>query len=435
MGVVEDVRDRFIDRLDPSTFRSRFFWRTVNALARSPLNRPQWKADRVSLAYFVRISRDAYLRRGPVVWSNLLVPSELTLGLGCIPFYPEMASVVVASAGFAPRFIDRSAEAGFSADACSFHRCMLGCAVEGIFPDPDLLLTVNFPCDSAPLSFAYVAELYGVPHLNLDVPLPDRDYGNALLAEQIEEAAHELARLSGRTARKMREGLVSAIDLSNQALSYLHEVEELRKSDRCMLDGKDAMGNISVLSAAMGSEAGVGFYRHLAGELRARGSAGGDAIRLMWMHLKPWYSQPLFDVLGCRGARLVCEEYTHATWEAMDPSSPYVSLATKLGGHFLLGPAARRASHLAALAEEYGVDGAIHFNHWGCRQSCGGALLVKQALQEKGIPTLILDGDCVDEREYQEGQIGTRLEAFLESLGSDPENPSPLNRREQWSHL
>ncbi len=61
-------------------------------------------------------------------------------------------------------------------------------------------------------------------------------------------------------------------------------------------------------------------------------------------------------------------------------------------------------------------DGAIHFNHWGCRQSCGGAQLVKRALQAKGVPTLILDGDCVDEREYQEGQISTRLEAFLESL-------------------
>jgi len=100
----------------------------------------------------------------------------------------------------------------------------------------------------------------------------------------------------------------------------------------------------------------------------------------------------------------------------MDPHDPFSSLAAKVGGHFLVGPVERRASYLASLAEEYRLEGAIHFNHWGCRQSCGGAQLVKQALQEKGIPTLILDGDCVDEREYQEGQISTRLEAFLESL-------------------
>ena len=133
--------------------------------------------------------------------------------------------------------------------------------------------------------------------------------------------------------------------------------------------------------------------------------------------LRPWYSQGLFDILERHGARLVCEEYTHSCWEPMDPQQPFSSLATKLGGHFLVGPVERRASYLVSLAEEYRVDGAIHFNHWGCRQSCGGAALVKQALHERGVPTLILEGDCVDEREYQEGQIATRLEAFLESLG------------------
>ena len=416
MGLVEDVRDRYLDRLSPSTFRSRLFWRTVGSLARSPLNRPQWKADRVSLHYFIRSTRDAYLRRGPVVWSNLLVPSELILGLGCIPFYPEMAAAVVASAGLAPRFIDRAAEVGFSPDACSFHRCVLGCCVDGFLPEPDLLLTINYPCDSAPLSFAYAADLHRAPHLTIDIPLPGREAGTELLAGRLEEAARRLADLSGRSGRKMEEGLAESIDLSNQALRHLREVEDLRKRDDCTLDGKDAMGNISVLAGSMGSRAGVEFYRLLAQELRERGGAGGDALRLMWMHLKPWYSQRIFDVLDRHGARLVCEEYTHPCWEPMDPREPFASLARKIGGHFLVGPGERRASHLASLAEDYRVDGAIHFNHWGCRQSCGGAMLVKRALQARGVPTLILDGDCVDEREYQEGQLSTRLEAFLESL-------------------
>jgi benzoyl-CoA reductase/2-hydroxyglutaryl-CoA dehydratase subunit BcrC/BadD/HgdB len=416
MGLVEDVRDRFRDRLSPSTLYSRVFWKTVDGLARSPLNRPQWKADRASLSFFIKSSSDAYLGRGPVVWCNLLVPSELVIGLGCIPFYPEMAAVVVASAGMAPRFIDRSAEAGFSQDACSFHRCVLGLSLEGFMPEPSLLLTVNYPCDSAPLSFAYCADLYGAPQVIIDIPLPGRAEGQALLAAQLEDTAHRLATLSGFSDKDMGRGLARALDLSNQALHHLREVEDMRKRDDCTLDGKDAMGGISVLSGCMGSQAGADFYRLLAKELRARGCAGSGSLRLMWMHLKPWYSQGIFDTLDRHGARLVCEEYTHSCWEPMDPHDPFPSLAAKLGGHFLVGPVERRASHLAALAEEYRADGAIHYNHWGCRQSCGGALLVKQALQAKGIPTLILDGDCVDEREYQEGQISTRLEAFLESL-------------------
>jgi len=416
MGLVEDVRDRFIDRFSPSTVHSGFFWRAVESLARSPLNRPQWKADRISLAYFLESSRDAYLGKRPVVWCNLLVPSELIIGTGCIPFYPEMAAAVIASAGLAPRFLDRATEAGFSQDACSYHRCMLGCAVDGFMPRPDMLLAVNYPCDSAPLSFAFVSELYGSPAAVIDIPLLGRTEGNALLAEQLERLAGELGGLSGCTGSRMVKRMSDTIDLSNQALAFLREVEEIRKRDDCTLDGKDAMGGISILSGSMGSRAGRDYYRLLVEELQQRGCAGEDAIRLMWMHIKPWYSQGLFDIIERNGARLVCEEYTHSCWEPMDPHEPFTSIAAKVSGHFLVGPVERRASYLASLAQEYRIDGAIHFNHWGCRQSCGGAQLVKQALQEKGVPTLILDGDCVDEREYQEGQISTRLEAFLESL-------------------
>lgn len=415
-GLLEAIKERYLERLSPEIFRSRIFWKTVEGLSRSPLNRPQWRADRVSLAHFIRSTRDAYLRRAPVVWCNLLVPSELVHGLGCLPFYPEMAAAVVASAGLAPRFIDRAVEEEFSNDACSYHRCLLGCAVEGFLPEPDLLLSVNYPCDSAVLSFAFLSGLYGVPHLVVDVPLPEQGEGLSLLAGQLEEAAAEMARLSGRNRDAVLKGLAEAIELSNRALVYLRRVEEMRKRDDCTLDGKDAMGNLSVLAGCMGSETGVEFYRLLAEELEERGCRGPSSLRIMWMHLKPWYAQSIFQCLERHGARLVCEEYTHATWEPMDPGEPFASLAAKLLSHFLVGPAERRAAHLARLAEEYRVDGAIHFNHWGCRQSCASAPVVKMALQEKGVPVLIIDGDCVDRREYQEGQISTRLEAFLESI-------------------
>jgi benzoyl-CoA reductase/2-hydroxyglutaryl-CoA dehydratase subunit BcrC/BadD/HgdB len=41
---------------------------------------------------------------------------------------------------------------------------------------------------------------------------------------------------------------------------------------------------------------------------------------------------------------------------------------------------------------------------------------VRDELAAAGIRTLVLDGECLDEREHNEGQVRTRLEAFLESL-------------------
>ena len=40
-------------------------------------------------------------------------------------------------------------------------------------------------------------------------------------------------------------------------------------------------------------------------------------------------------------------------------------------------------------------------------------------MKEKNIPMLILDGDGIDKRNSHDGQIKTRLEAFLELIESE----------------
>jgi len=68
------------------------------------------------------------------------------------------------------------------------------------------------------------------------------------------------------------------------------------------------------------------------------------------------------------------------------------------------------------LVKRYKIDGVIHFSQRGCRQSCGGAYIIKDFLQKKGVPMLIMDGDGADYRNYSKGQTRTRIEAFLEML-------------------
>lgn len=43
-------------------------------------------------------------------------------------------------------------------------------------------------------------------------------------------------------------------------------------------------------------------------------------------------------------------------------------------------------------------------------------MLLKEKLKDMNIPMLILDGDGIDRRNSHDGQIKTRLEAFLEML-------------------
>ena len=41
-------------------------------------------------------------------------------------------------------------------------------------------------------------------------------------------------------------------------------------------------------------------------------------------------------------------------------------------------------------------------------------MLVREKLAEMGVPLLVLDGDALDRRNDQDGQLKTRLQAFLE---------------------
>ncbi len=413
--------DRFRDRVTPRTTQSTLFWTATEQLARSPLNRPAWKADTVAVSYFLRQTRMAFQGKRTVVWSSLLFPSELIHAAGAVPFFPEMFSSAAASVELAPRFLDKAQERGFSSDACAFHRVILGSYLEGFLPAPLVIGSVSYLCESAPLSFQAIALEENVPHLLLEIPYEENEHGLACLAEQMEEAGAAIAQAAGVTPDAYRRGLEKAIDSSNQARRAMLEVEELRQAHPLLLNGKEALGHLIMLASAFGHPAGVDFYGGLAAEMarmaaRGEGVDGNGTKRLLWMHLKPYYPHTLFDHVERHGGRIVVEEFNRCYWDELDPSRPYESLARKLMGHFGVGPAERRVEKMVELARAFGVDGAIHFSHWGCRQSTGGAVLVKDALRREGIPTLLLECECIDGREYQEGQVSTRLEAFLESL-------------------
>ncbi len=423
MELLESLKDRFLDRLSPGLMRSALLWQSAEGLVRSPLNRPGWKADNVSLLYFLRYSRLAFQQKKPVIWASLLFPSELIHAGGLIPFYPEMAAAVISRLGLASRFLEKAAEEGLSSDACSFHRVIWGSYSEGFMPEPQLIATVNYLCDSAPLSFLRVSVLDNIPCRILEVPFEENEESIINLASQIEELAILLAKLSGKRWEDYLKDLRETLVLSNRAREHLLEVENMRRNFPYLLDGKDALGHLSVLASMFGHPSAIEFYKKLAKEMKERANEGGCTLsqgkpyrHILWMHLKPYYSDSIFTYLKEHGARVVCEEYNRCYWEEMDPSRPFISLAQKLASHFGIGPSEKRTNNILRLVKDHRIDGAIHFNHWGCRQSTGSTLQIKQALKEEGIPFLSLEGECIDEREYQEGQIRTRLEAFLESL-------------------
>ena len=96
---------------------------------------------------------------------------------------------------------------------------------------------------------------------------------------------------------------------------------------------------------------------------------------------------------------------------------PIDALAKKYLSCVYNGNIEKRVQKNIDAAKKYEVDAAIAYLQCGCRQSTANATALKDAFKgELGTPTLLLDGDCVDERNYASGQVRTRVEAFIEML-------------------
>ncbi len=393
------------------------------------LTRGNWPMDamyRMGQFALNEIGR-AYTSKAPVVWSSAFFPVELAWGLGLCPFSPEVAAAYIAVLGFGEETLNLGEKAGYSRAICSFHRCVAGAASVGNLPRPAALLASTHLCDGAPLLFQNLAALYAAPLLALDIPYNSGPEAERYVAEQLEQLWLSLADLTGR--RPDRAGLAEAVRRSESFRVQMQRANELRCRVPSPVSGNDMLGFIYLFFVGQGSREAAEISARLANEIerrvtdtragthRSRQSvAPPERYRLLWMHLKPYYSDELMNFLKQEGAVLAMEEFSHIYWPPLDPGQPFLSLARKALSHFTFKPVTERIRVMADLARKYRVDGIVHFSHHGCRTACGGALMIKEALQEAGWPVLVLEGDCLDGRNEACGGMLTRLQAFLEIL-------------------
>jgi hypothetical protein len=72
--------------------------------------------------------------------------------------------------------------------------------------------------------------------------------------------------------------------------------------------------------------------------------------------------------------------------------------------------------NIVASAERYGVNGAIHYAHVGCRQSADLIKLLKDALSWINVPVLVLNCDIIDCTVTPEEETSRKLAQFFELL-------------------
>ncbi len=378
-------------------------------------------ADRVVARFALDLIRQLYASRETrIVWSTVFFPSELLWGLGLVPFFPEIGAAVGAGIGFAEGALGRAAVEGYAVDICTFHRALAGLALEGLFPRADALIATSHLCDVSGQSLANHAHREGRPFFFVDVPTTDDEQAIDYVERQLDLTAHALCEAFGIPfdLDRVRE----AMRLSNEAREAALEQIALRATRPAPLRGSGMIAQIGLTVMLFGSPFGVEYHRALRDYVRERietqtPEQSNQKLRLYWMHLRPYFGTEFMPHLeNDLGVVIAFEETSSIWWEPLDEERPLRSLARKMLSNYLVGPVERRIAKALEHIERYECDGAIHFNHWGCRQSTGALRVIRDTLKRHDIPFLQIDGDCIDSANLQLGPLLTRVEAFVETL-------------------
>lgn len=369
-----------------------------------------------------RLGGRLYSGEHPIAWCGLAAPFDILAAMGVTSCFVEFIGAMLASTGVVGSFIEETDTIGYSSDACSYHRSVSGAVLKGAMPVPEFLVGTTLPCSGGLAVLENLARSFGKRIFVLHVPQDESGENVHYLAEQIKAMA---VFASDITKKKLDPAaLGESIENMNRASELMAEVYRLARAVPSPITSRELSNFGIVMPLFFGRPEAITVAQAFRDELAARAEQGRSGIknermRLLWIQNRVQFKNGLEKILEEEyGAVIVADELNDVTWEPVDPCDPYEGLARRSISIPFNGTADRRVEHLAKLAREYKINGAINPCNWGCRQGTGGRGLIEEGLKAIGVPVLNLEVDCVDERKFTEGQFRTRLEAFMEMLAA-----------------
>lgn len=345
------------------------------------------------------------------VWANLFAPVEIveSFGLSCVSM--ETISSYLSGFWIEDVLDDLSDSAGFATTLCSYHRCFLGACEADILPTPKLALTTSMICDGNINTFRYLKAKRGMTVPMIDVPHRPSDDAHRYVVAQLRDLIATLEEVTGKAFDQ--DALREVLRRENESKAlYLEFLDKRTRHDYPMT----LTLNLFMLLAshlAIGSAWSHEFFKRLAQDIETYPQA--TAQRFFWVHLTPYAQPALSEYFNFNSERTIIASDLDLDYiDQLDVAHPLDALADKLIGNVYNGRLERKIDRIVDAVNRYSCDVAVEFCHWGCRQSAGGAQLVRSVLAAQGVPMLVIDGDGVDRRNNQDGQIKTRFEAFLE---------------------
>jgi len=398
----------------------------------------------------------------PVAWAmvNWWHADPILKAMDFTVIYPENYGAACAAAGAAPDYLGRCEAEGFPSHLCGYARNCIGYtqkmielgevppdAPMGGMAKPMLLLSSGFFCDARFKWFQALERYWEVPVWVMEMPQPKAkeslaegvfDYSLKFMVEELKEFVAFLERLAGK---KMNWDVLSEVVVTQEkVLGTWHEINDLRKAIPCPMHSRDFWTMMVPAFYRAGEKTSLDVYQKVLEEVKERvgnkigaigtGTLEEEKYRLAFVELPPWHSMRFFDRLAEKGWNFVIE-----TWNYHPPpplpelegiSDPLERIA-RLVYWYYTNPdlnavtggrsAGPMVEPYVQYASDYKLDGALIHPLISCRCNAVYPLHVRDVLERDAIvPALVAPGDIVDLSVFDEAQVLSQADAFMESM-------------------
>lgn len=366
----------------------------------------------------VKFIREALNNPEQSAWINLFAPAEILHAMDIKPLLMEAFSSFMSGFMIEDCLIDYSEKCGIAETLCSYHRTFMGAADAGILPKPQFAVTTSIVCDANINTFRHVTGKYKIPCYIIDVPYEYSKEGEAYVVNQLKEMVKMIENVTGKKLDEDK--LKEMIKRENETRTYMKRYFKSLRYKNYPSTLTLQMYKLFTSHAFIGKEETYNFYKMLSEEIERYPDS--KALRIFWVHLIPFYHETLRKYFNLNNDyQLLGYDFELDYIEEMDYNHPYEALAKKMINNLYNGKYERKIEGILDIIDGLKPDGVVNFCHWGCKQSSGGIMLLKEALKSREVPLLILDGDGIDRRNSHNGQVETRLEAFFEIIKKQKE--------------
>ncbi len=343
---------------------------------------------------------------------NIFMPCEILEALDVVPLCAEMFSCFINGTCCEQVFVNEAERLGISETYCSFHKTLLGTAYLDLLRPPIAVINTSFVCDANQLTFRELSKHLNVPHCYIEVPSEQSEEAIRYVSDELKKSARLLEEAAGKKLDEDK--LKLAVDRSNKSAALFKKILA-EKSDKYLpCDITSEMYETYLVHNGIGTEMCYDYAKTLYNDFKTAKKFNG--IKILWLHIVPLWQAPIRELFDFneRCQIITCDMNFDSLTDA-DPERPYESMAKRLlSNSWRTGNS--RVEKAVRMGKELRVDGAVCFCQWGCKQTMGLSGLFQERFEDENIPVLVLDGDCVDRRNASDGQVSTRLNAFIEML-------------------